>query len=105
MAKKRKGPAGQAVPVEYVIPEDLEAHFSDSFQVTHSENEFTISFFQVQYPFISTEDPEAIKKIKKIPSRCVVRVVVTPNQIRKVSKALQDNLDKYEARFTKKKGK
>jgi hypothetical protein len=91
----------QALPA-YYTPEGLSSVYSDNVLVLHTENEFILSFFQLEHPYpsggvgddktVSMKTPTDLSQLK---ARCVSRVIMSPNQMIRVINALQDNLAKY----------
>lgn len=89
------------VKVEYYATDDTPSIYSDGTFVVHTENEFVISFYQTQFPPITDE---GVKDLKEVRSRCIVRVIVSPSQMRRLTDALATNLGKYEAKARAKQG-
>lgn len=85
------------VPIDYTIPADIKLLFADGLIVQHGENEFILSFFQTLRPIILTEDDR--KGVEKVESRCVARIVVTPQQMAKNVEALKENFEKWLAKM------
>lgn len=93
--------AYQALPA-YYVPEGLISVYSDNVLIMHTENEFILTFFQLEHPYpsggvgdgktVSTRTPTDLSQLK---ARCVSRVIMSPNQMINVVTALQDNLAKY----------
>ncbi|MCA1621844.1 MAG: DUF3467 domain-containing protein [Acidobacteria bacterium] len=71
------------------LPENVPVIFSDGLVVTHTQNEFVLSFMQNRHPLaLTTED---VVKVKEIESRCIVRIIVTPGQMQEIVEALNRN--------------
>ena len=85
MAEEKK------LPLDFVVPDNLLSVFSDNLTVQHNQamGVFILSFFQTNIPLAI--DPA----IEKIQSRCIARIVVTPNHMEKLVCALHDNLESY----------
>lgn len=75
------------------LPPDLIAHFVDNMLVVHTENEFILSFLQTEYPLAATK--EELEQVGPIRTKCVARVIVSPNQMQSFIEALQTNFTKY----------
>src|SRR5690349_20945775 len=90
--KKRRGDTKE-VPLERLIPDDLHLEFADSVIVQHSENEFYITFLQVEHPLAITN--AEIASIKKVTNKAVARVVITPKHMALLIEALRRNFKKY----------
>ena len=99
MPKRRKKTisAEREVPIERYMPEGLDMEFSDSIVVQHSKNEFILSFLQTQHPLAVTR--AELDAIKKVQSKVVARIVVTPKQMAANLAVLKKNLDKYIAKY------
>jgi hypothetical protein len=69
MAKrgKRLGDERKQIPIERFIPDDVPLQFSDNVVVQHTENDFTLTFLQVQQPLAITA--EEIADLKKVRSK------------------------------------
>jgi hypothetical protein len=67
------------------IPSNLEPVYANSIRIDHKDDEFTLSFFQM-VPMVNKGHMKAI-------------VAITPQHAKRLLKALQDNIRKYEDRF------
>lgn len=65
--------------------EDLKGVYSNLMQVLHTKEEFVLDFFLVS-------PPEGI---------LASRVIMSPGHLKRMIKALQENVSKYEAKFGK----
>lgn len=65
--------------------EDLKGSYSNLMQILHTKEEFLLNFFLVS-------PPEGI---------LVSRIVMSPSHIKRMLKALKENVSKYEERFGK----
>ncbi|PIV65009.1 MAG: DUF3467 domain-containing protein [Candidatus Nealsonbacteria bacterium CG_4_8_14_3_um_filter_37_36] len=65
--------------------EDLKGVYSNLMQVLHTKEEFILDFFLVS-------PPEGV---------LVSRVIMSPSHIKRMAKALEENLSKYEGKFGK----
>lgn len=81
------------------LPPDLETHFADNTLVTHTENEFALSFMQSQFPLAANK--EELEKVGEIVSKCVVRIIVTPKHMVQIVEAFQGSLAKYKETYQK----
>jgi Protein of unknown function (DUF3467) len=96
----KKAPDYVTVKVDYVIPDDLLALYSDVFFIQHTENDFTISFAQVQQPVgLLDEDYDRIDTIK---GKVVARIVLTPRRMAELIQSLQINWNLFRSRFVSK---
>jgi hypothetical protein len=90
------------VPISWHIPEDLVPRYANNFVVQHTEQEFIISFFELLPPLmIGPADSvrARLEEMESMPARCVGRVILTPDRLKELLATLQDNLQKYNAKF------
>lgn len=89
------------VPIEWHIPEDIKTQYATNMLVQHTENEFIVSFFEAWPPFLSGT-PEEIKamleELKSVRATCISRIVMSPQFMERVVKALQTNLERFKQR-------
>ncbi|MDY6965592.1 MAG: DUF3467 domain-containing protein [Halobacteriota archaeon] len=67
------------------IPGNLQPVYSNSIQINHKDDEFTLSFVQM-IPMTNKGHMKAV-------------VAITPKHAKRLLRALQDNIKKYEGRF------
>lgn len=67
------------------IPGNLQPVYSNSIQINHKDDEFTLSFVQM-IPMTNKGHMKAI-------------VAITPQHAKRLLRALKDNVDKFEGRF------
>jgi hypothetical protein len=87
--------------IEWKIPEGMVAKYATHFVVQHSDQEFILSFFELQPPIIlgPREEVETrAKEVTSVPAWCVARVTVTPARLEEIISVLQENLATYKAR-------
>ena len=65
--------------------EDLKGRYSNVLQISHGKEEFVLDYMLIHLP-----SPQFIS-----------RIIVSPGHIKRMIKALQDNLDKFEDKFGK----
>jgi hypothetical protein len=63
--------------------EDLKGVYSNLMQITHTQDEFVLDYFLVLPP----------------QGTLASRVILSPGHLKRMMKALQDNVEKYEAKF------
>lgn len=88
---------GKYVPIVHSYPDNLESKFVNHAVVQRTQHGmYYLSFFEVIPPaVIADEEEERKKKIEQIESvtaRCVVRLVMTADQIKGVVGAIAENL-------------
>ena len=66
-------------------PEDLKGRYSNFMQVAHSKEEFVLDFLNIFPPA----------------GNIVARVITSPGHLKRVIKALSQNLEQYETKFGK----
>jgi hypothetical protein len=96
--------SGVALPIEWKIPPDLVTRPSTNIIVQHTEHEFTISFFEVQQPFLlgtREQNRATLEKLGSVPMICVARLVVSASRMRGFVKALETNWQQYLSKFPK----
>ena len=87
--------AGQkTVPLDRYNFQDVLMTFSDDMAVSFRNGVFILYFFQSQPPIVMTQ--EEIAEVEAVKSRCVAKIVVTPNQMRNVIDAMVGNFGKFE---------
>ncbi|MBU1015075.1 DUF3467 domain-containing protein [Patescibacteria group bacterium] len=65
--------------------EELKGRYSNLMQVTHTQEEFVLDFFLIVPP----------------QGNLASRVVMSPGHLKRMIKALQENIEKYEGKFGK----
>ncbi len=68
-----------------VKDDDLKGKYSNLMQIIHTKDEFLLDFFLVS-------PPQGI---------LTSRVIMSPSHLKRVAKALQENIEKYEGKFGK----
>jgi len=79
------------IPITWEWNEDIETVYVNQLRVTHGGPEFYLTFGELVFPaqLSDEEPPEKLSIVQK------VRIVVSPNQMGKFIKALNDNYEKY----------
>jgi len=89
--------------VKQVYPEGLPTHFINNILVKHQEDLFVLEFFQVWPPAImgatDEEKQRSFDSLKEVESTCVVRLVLTPERMHEIVRALSDNVKNYDKTF------
>ena len=65
--------------------EELKGNYSNAMQVVHTKEEFILDFFLLS-------PPEGV---------LASRIITSPSHLKRMVKALQENLEKYESKFGK----
>jgi len=96
--KKKNSPPEGFAKIEWHVSENLAKRYATNFVIRHTENEFNLSFFDVDPPIILGTEEEARKKlnaVKSVRANCVSSIIVTPDKIPGLIEALQANYGKY----------
>lgn len=86
------------IPIEWHIPEDLKSHYVTNLVVQHTDQEFIISFFEIEQPIVlgSPEEVKSkFKEIGKLRANCIARIIVTPKRMQDFINAMQTNFDRF----------
>jgi len=97
MAKKeqKKEIKPKNVPIIWRMPDIMQTPFATNMFIQTIEDEFKISFFEIKPPIRFNDNepwPETVN------ADYVTGVIVTPKRLEKFIKALQDHLNKYNAK-------
>jgi hypothetical protein len=74
-------------------PEGLKPEYVNDLIVTHSDNEFFITFSQIERPALLSE--EELDKLATIDAIAQSKIVVTPTFIKRMLEVLTENYKKY----------
>jgi len=91
---------GALVPLIHDFPKDLVSRYATHFVVQHTEQEFVISFFEVDNPILlgtPEENREALRSMSGVPAHCVARIIIAPNRMEQFVQILQQNLERFHA--------
>lgn len=89
---------GEGVRVVWEVPSGFPSHYSTHLVVQHSEDDFTLTFWDMRPPVLigTMEDKQkqlqALKEIRPTP---VARIILSPSKMRQVSQVIQDNLKTF----------
>jgi hypothetical protein len=81
------------IGLKYFVPPELEYQYADNLNVTHTENEFIISFVQLQHPLVATN--EEMKAVDTVYGKCVARLIVSPRRMPAFIEAMSKNFNRY----------
>ena len=103
LMKKDKSIKGKWLPIEYYVPDHIQSRYATNLLVQNTEHEFTLSFFELQEPFLMGETPEEreqqVEQLKHVRAKCVGRIIITADRMPAFIDAMQKNLEKHLARF------
>ncbi len=91
------------IPVDWNIEDSVIPRFSTDMFISHTENIFALMFFDIPQPLLLGSEEEIfsqLKSLKSIKADCVAKIYVAPATIPRLISALQENYDKYLARFS-----
>ncbi|MCM3873688.1 MAG: hypothetical protein ND895_23625 [Pyrinomonadaceae bacterium] len=78
--------------VRYYGAEDVLPIYAELAAVRHTEHIFQLLFFQTVLPV--TEDPKEYVKLEEIPARCLARIVIPPELMSDLYRAMGTNMEK-----------
>ena len=93
------------IALEWYSPPGLISKYANNVVVTHSEDEFFISFFEVTPPILIGSPEEIRSKLEQqqtIRAECVAKIIVSPGKMPAFINALQENFDKFQSRISDK---
>lgn len=100
VARSQEPLASKKVALDFTLPDGMVGQFADNMIVSHTGNEFILSFTQTLHPLVVK--PEEAEKITSVEARCVARVILTPAGMNQIVEALQTNLERYQKSVEKK---
>jgi hypothetical protein len=86
--------------IDWHVPETMHAQYAHNVAVQPGTHEVTLFFFETQIPpFIGTpeENKEYLQEKGFVRFECVSKIIVAPQLIPEIIKALQVGLDNYNA--------
>ncbi len=90
--KTKKTAPSKQVPIKWNVPADMTSQYASNVVIQFLENEFKISFFETSYEIRVGKNQgfpdEAI-------ANCVASIIINPNKIPGLIKALQQQYDSY----------
>ena len=99
MSNEQEGHAEEVtVPIRIEGAEDTPILYTNYISVTHTNDEFFLTFAQLHPPYLIPTTKEDIGKLKPISARVVSRVALTPNKFKELLDVLQVNYQKYTKR-------
>jgi len=97
MSNTDNEPKVRAIPIKWSIPPDMQALFANHMTVQHMEQTFLITFYQGRPPLTLGLDSEAIQAIEEVEAHAVAQIVVPASNMPGFVRALEDNLERYQA--------
>jgi len=81
-------------PIHYYGMDDVVPVFGELAAVRHSEQVFSLFFFQTVVPI--TEDRAVLEGMREVPAKCVAKIVLTPKLMAEMHKAMQTNIESWQ---------
>ena len=95
--QENQPPQGVTLPVEWHVPETIHNQYIHNVIVQPGQNEITLFFFETHIPpYIGS--PEANRELlqkQSIRFECVSKLIVAPQLVPEIIKALHTGLDNY----------
>lgn len=89
---------GVSLRIDWHFPEGIQSHYADNVLVQASQYNITISFFETQLPILLGQPEDNKKQLEElgaIRANCVSKLVVSPDFIPTLMKALATGLENY----------
>ena len=89
----------KVVPVIWEVPPGLPTHYSTNLVVQHTEEDFTITFWDVRPPVLigtREEKRRQVEALGEIRPTALVRIIVSPNRMREFTQVMLDNLKTFD---------
>ena|SRR5436309_3178669 len=87
------------IPITWVYPKEIIPRVAQNFICSYQDGLFSLAFFEVWQPEIvgtPEERAKTLNEIKTAEVRCVARIVVTPNKLREILRAINENINSVE---------
>ncbi len=95
-------PTIKEVKIKFIYPDDLKSKFTNNIIVQHQKDHFVISFFETFLPGLlgsKEEQKKMLEKIDHVESKCIARLIVTPEKMADFIKAMESNYNNYSNNF------
>ena len=96
--RERQLPQPVEIPVEWHIGDQIKSNYADNVVVQARKHDIIISFFETQLPpFGGTPEDNRtfLETLSSIRAECIGRIVVAPELVPEIIKALQTGYDGY----------
>lgn len=87
-----------AVSLEWHVPDNIRNVYADQFIVQARTRDFILSFFDTQVPPFSGNDEQNrifLESVKSVRAECVGKIIVAPEMVPDIIKALQLTYDRH----------
>jgi len=99
MANNQNKQEGQvALSIRIEGAEDIPILYTNYISVTHTNDEFFLTFAQLHPPYLIPTTKEDIEKLKPISAKVISRVALTSGKFKELLDVLQMNYQKYTKR-------
>ncbi len=92
------------LPLRFTETPGLISRYANNMFVNHSASEFIISFYEIRPPLLlgtPEQVQEQVESIESVDAECVVRIIVPPDRLPGIIKALQENYEKFQSNAPK----
>jgi hypothetical protein len=86
-------PAGKAVRIARVNPDQIRPAYANDFLVTHTEREFFFTFSLLEP--LGVMDPKELEGINEVAAIAVAKIVVSPRLAQEIVNVLSGNLETH----------
>lgn len=86
------------LPIWIEGAEDIPIVYVNHIFVTHTGDEFFLTFAQLHPPYLISPTKGELEKLESIPATVVSRIALTPNKFKELIDILQNNYQKYTKR-------
>lgn len=83
------------LPIRIEGAEDMPIVYTNYTFVTHTGDEFFLTFAQLHPPYLVSPTKEDIESLKSISATVVSRIALTPGKFKELIDVLQENYQKY----------
>jgi hypothetical protein len=88
---------GVAIPIHWNFDKDIPTIYANQLLITHMGGEFYLIFGEVDFPVTYGIESDEVPDVLKV--NPVAKVVVTPSNMKLMSKFIQINLDNYKKKI------
>jgi hypothetical protein len=85
--------------IVWEVPTGFPTHYATHLVAQHSDEDFTITFWDLRPPVLMgspDEKSQQVKALKEVRPTALARIVVTPRRMREFVQVMQDNLKTFE---------
>jgi hypothetical protein len=93
--EQKERQVGIELPIKIEGAEDIPIVYTNYTFVTHTGDEFFLTFAQLHPPYLISPTKADIESLKSIPAKVVSRIALTPSKFKELIDTLQDNYQKY----------